>query len=110
MELLCPFPICPHGNVINLDIILDKMIIWRLNIEIIESEAFRTFIRVYSLLESERLSAQVKLNPHKALIRSVITYVSPALEFAADAINYSACKTRFSAPLLNFQSAQWPAS
>jgi hypothetical protein len=50
----------------------------------IEAKAFRTFIRAYSLLKSERLSANIKLTLHKSLIRYVITYASPAWEFAAD--------------------------
>jgi hypothetical protein len=50
----------------------------------IEANAFRTFIRVYSLLKSERLSANIKLTFHKALIRSVMTYASSTWEFAAD--------------------------
>jgi hypothetical protein len=58
-------------------IIFDK-ITWRLYIEMIEAKAFRTFIRVYSLFKSERLSANIKLTLHKALIRSVITYCCPA--------------------------------
>jgi hypothetical protein len=51
----------------------------------IEAKAFRTFIRVYSLFKSERLSANIKLTLYKALIRSVMNYASPAWEFAADA-------------------------
>jgi hypothetical protein len=54
------------------------------HIEIIEANAFRTFIRWYFLFKSERLSANIKLTLHKALIRSVMTYVSPAWECAAD--------------------------
>jgi hypothetical protein len=50
----------------------------------IEAKAFRTFIREYSLFRSERLSTNIKLTLHKALIRSVMTYASPAREFAAD--------------------------
>jgi hypothetical protein len=50
----------------------------------IEAKAFRTFIRVYSLFKSERLSINIKLIFHKALIRSVMTYASPAWEFVAD--------------------------
>jgi hypothetical protein len=46
----------------------------------IEAKAFRTFLRVYSLFKSERLSTNIKLTLHKALIRSVI----PAWESAAD--------------------------
>jgi hypothetical protein len=50
----------------------------------IEAKAFRTFIRIYFLLKSQRLSANIKLTLHKALIRSVMTYDYPAWELAAD--------------------------
>jgi hypothetical protein len=52
--------------------------------EMIEAKAFRALLRVYSLFKSERLSANIKLTFHKALIRSVMTYACPAWEFAAD--------------------------
>jgi hypothetical protein len=50
----------------------------------IKAKALRTFVRIYSLLKSGRLSANTELTLHKALIRSVMTYVRPAGEFAAD--------------------------
>jgi hypothetical protein len=50
----------------------------------IEAKAFRTFVRIYSLWKSERLSAKIKLTLHKALIRTVITYAFPAWELAVD--------------------------
>jgi hypothetical protein len=50
----------------------------------IETKAFRAFIRVYSLLKCGHLSANIKLTLHKALIRSVMTYAYPAWEFTAD--------------------------
>jgi hypothetical protein len=50
----------------------------------IEARAFRTFIRNYSLLKNERLSVSIKLNLHKALIRSIMTYACTAWELAAD--------------------------
>jgi hypothetical protein len=50
----------------------------------IEAKTFRTFIRIYSLLRSERLSANIQLTPHKALIRSVMTYAYTAWELAGD--------------------------
>jgi hypothetical protein len=50
----------------------------------IEAKAFRTFLRIYYLLKRERLSAKIKLTLHKALMRTVITYVCPAWELAAD--------------------------
>jgi hypothetical protein len=50
----------------------------------IEDKAFRKFIRIYSIFKSERLSANIKLILHKALIRCVMTYACPAWEFAAE--------------------------
>jgi hypothetical protein len=61
----------------------DKKITWRIHIETIEAMAFRTFLRVYCLLKSERLNAN-KVTIYKTLIRSIITYASPAWKFAAD--------------------------
>jgi hypothetical protein len=57
---------------------------WGLPREMIEADAFRTFIRLYSLFKSERLRANVKLILHKLLTRSVMTYSCPAWELAAD--------------------------
>jgi hypothetical protein len=48
-----------------------------------EAKIFRAFIRVYSLIKSERLSANIKLTLHEARIRSVMMYACPAWEFAA---------------------------
>jgi hypothetical protein len=50
----------------------------------IEAKAFWTFIRMYTLCKSERLSANMKLTLHKALIRSVMTYACTAWEIVAD--------------------------
>jgi hypothetical protein len=50
----------------------------------IETKAFRTFIRIYALFKSERFNAKIKLIPHKALIISVMTYACPIWELAAD--------------------------
>jgi hypothetical protein len=50
----------------------------------IEAKAFRTFIILYSLFKSERLSANIKLTLYKALVRSVVTCACPAWEFAAE--------------------------
>jgi hypothetical protein len=65
-------------------VIFDKRITWRLHIEMIEAKVFRMFIRIFSQLKSERLSDNIKLTLHKALISSVITYACPAWELAAD--------------------------
>jgi hypothetical protein len=67
-----------------LAVIFKKRITWRLHIEMIEAKAFRTFIRIYSLFRSKRLSADIILTLHKALIRLVMTYACPALELAED--------------------------
>jgi hypothetical protein len=50
----------------------------------IEAKVFRTFIRVYFLLESELLSSNIKLTLLKALLSTVMTYACPAWDFAAD--------------------------
>jgi hypothetical protein len=60
---------------------------WRLHIETIEANAFRTFISiilVYSLLKNERLNANIKLTLQKALTRFVMTYTYHAWEFEAE--------------------------
>jgi hypothetical protein len=49
-----------------------------------ETKAFKTFIRIYSLFRSRRLSANIKLTLHKALITSVMTYACSARVLAAD--------------------------
>jgi hypothetical protein len=72
------------NHVKYLGVIFDKRITWRLHLEMTEAKAFRTFIRIYSLFKSERLSAKVKLTLHKALIRTVITCACPVWELAAD--------------------------
>jgi hypothetical protein len=56
-----------------LGVISDKSSTFRLNTEMIESKAFRTFIRFYSLMKSELLSANIKVTLHKAVIISVMT-------------------------------------
>jgi hypothetical protein len=72
----------PFANSVKyLGVIFDKRMAWRLHIEMIEAKAFRT---VYSLCKSERLSANIKLTLHKALIRSVMTYACLAWEFVAE--------------------------
>jgi hypothetical protein len=72
------------NSVKYLAVILDKKITWRLFTEIIEAKVFRTFIRIYPIFKSERLSNNIKLTFHKALIRSAVTYACPAWEFAAE--------------------------
>jgi hypothetical protein len=52
--------------------------------KMIEDKAFRTFIRIYSLFKSERLSTNIKLTLLKALIKSIMTYACPAWDFVTD--------------------------
>jgi hypothetical protein len=72
------------NSVRYLGLILDKKITWRLYIETFVTKAYRTFIRLYSLFKSDRLSTKSKLALHKALIGSKMTYACPVWEFAAD--------------------------
>jgi hypothetical protein len=90
------------NSVKYLVVIFDKRIIWRLHIETFEAKAFRTFIKLYSLLKNERLSVNIKLALHKALIRSVMTYLVPLGNSRQKPIywNCSACKIRLSAPMV----------
>jgi hypothetical protein len=41
--------------------------------EMILTKAFRAFLIIYSIFKSERLGSNIKLNLHKALIKSVMT-------------------------------------
>jgi hypothetical protein len=55
----------PFVNCVKyLGLIFDKIITWRPHIEMILAKAFRTFIRVYSLLQSEQLSTNINLTLH----------------------------------------------
>jgi hypothetical protein len=54
-ELNIPFV----NHVKYLCVNFDNKIAWRLYVEMIETKAFRKFIRIYSLFKSERLSANV---------------------------------------------------
>jgi hypothetical protein len=67
-----------------LGVIFDSRVTWRQHIDSIVTKGLRTFIRIYPILKSERLSAKSKLTLYKALMRSKMTYVCPAWEFAAD--------------------------
>jgi hypothetical protein len=50
----------------------------------IQAKAFRTFIKIYSLFKSGRLSVSIKLTLHKALSRLVMTYACSSWDLAAD--------------------------
>jgi hypothetical protein len=72
------------NHVNYLGVIFDKRITLRMHIETIAVMAFRTFVRVYILPKSERLSTNIKLTLHKALIRSIMIYACPASKFVED--------------------------
>jgi hypothetical protein len=72
------------NSVKYLGVLFDERMTWRLHIQTMEAKAFKTFNRIYSLFKSERLSANIKLTLHKALITSVMTYACHAWEFAAE--------------------------
>jgi hypothetical protein len=69
----------PFVNNVNYLGVINKKIVGRSYIKIMEAKAFRAFIRTYSIFKSELLSANVKLTLHKALIRSVMTYALSCL-------------------------------
>jgi hypothetical protein len=72
----------PFANHVKyLGVIFNKRITWRLHIEMTEAMAFVTFIQIYSLFKSKRLSAKIKLTLHKILMRSAMTYACAAWEF-----------------------------
>jgi hypothetical protein len=95
------------NSVKYLRVIFDKKVTWRLPIEMVETKAFGTLIRIYSIFKTERLSTNIKLTLHKALIRIIITYACPAWEFAADnhLLKLQRLQTNLSAPLEIFQGA-----
>jgi hypothetical protein len=66
------------NSVKYLGVFFNKRMTWRLHIETIEANAFRIFNRLYSLFKSERLSVNIKLILHKALIRSVMIHACHA--------------------------------
>jgi hypothetical protein len=45
-------------------VIFDRRITWRIHIQTTEAKAFRTFLRVYPLIKSERLNVNIKLTLH----------------------------------------------
>jgi hypothetical protein len=72
------------NSVKYLGVMFDTRMKWRLHIDMAEAKAFRTFIRIHSLFETERLSANIEITLHKALTRSVMTQAWLAWEFPAE--------------------------
>jgi len=91
-----------------LGVIFDRKNVWTIHIGTIEIKAFPTFIRVFSLFKSERLSANVNLTLHKALVRCIMNYASPPGNLVQISIfwNCSSCKTKPSSVLAIFQGAR----
>jgi hypothetical protein len=67
-----------------LGVIFDRRITWRSHIDLIVTNALRTFLQIYALMKSERLSIKSKMTLCKAPIRSKMTYACPAWESSAD--------------------------
>jgi hypothetical protein len=72
------------NNVTYLGVTFDRRMTWRHDIERTVAKVLRTYLRTYCLLKSERVSPNIKLTLYKALIRSVMIYVCPTREYAAD--------------------------
>jgi hypothetical protein len=64
--------------------IFDRKVTWRCPTDSIATTAHRTFVRLYFLLKSERLSAKPKLTLYKDMITSKMIYTCPAWEFSWD--------------------------
>jgi uncharacterized protein YqhQ len=90
-----------------LGVIFDNKVSWRLYINMIEAKVFRTFIRIYFIFKSERLSTNIIFTFHGALIRSIMTYACTAWEFTADnhLLKLQRLQKKFSPPLETFQGA-----
>jgi hypothetical protein len=54
------------------------------NTKTIAAKTLRTFINIYPLLKSGRLSVGTKLTLYKAMLRSIMTDARPSWEFVAD--------------------------
>jgi len=50
------------------------------HIDLIVTKALRTFVQIYALMKSERLSIKSKMTLYKALITSKMTYACLAWE------------------------------
>jgi hypothetical protein len=71
------------NDVKYLGVTFDRKVTWSNFIDWIANKALRTFIQLYSLLKSDKLSIKTKMTLYKALIRSKMTYACPAWESAA---------------------------
>jgi hypothetical protein len=67
-----------------LGVIFDRKITWRPHTDLVVTKALRTFVQIYILMKSERLSIKSKMTLYKALIRLKMTYACPAWEPTAE--------------------------
>jgi hypothetical protein len=72
------------NNVRYLGVISDRRMTWRHHIKRTVAKALRTYVRAQSLLKNVRLSTNIKLMLYKALIRSVMTFACPILEYVVN--------------------------
>jgi hypothetical protein len=68
------------NDVRYLGVTFDRKITWRSHIDLIVTKALRTFVQIYSLTKSGKLSTKSKMTVYKALIRSRMTYACPTWE------------------------------
>jgi hypothetical protein len=73
------------NSVTYLGVTFDRRMTWRHHIERTVAQALCAYIRTYSLIKSGLLSKNIKSTLYEALIMSVMTYVCPTCEYAADA-------------------------
>jgi hypothetical protein len=72
------------NSVKYLGVTFDRKMTWRLHIEKTAAKALGTYIMTYSIFKSKHLSVNIKLIMYRGQIRSIMTYVCPIWEFAAD--------------------------
>jgi predicted PP-loop superfamily ATPase len=78
----------------------------RTHIDFVVTRALRAFLKIYSLLKSEKLSIISKMTLHKALIRSRLTYACPTWESAADKhlLKLRRLQTKYSVQLVAYEA------
>jgi hypothetical protein len=67
-----------------LGVTFDRRMTWRIHIDWIITKGMGTFLQIYFLHKSEKLSIKTKMTLYKALIRSKLTYACPTWESVAD--------------------------
>jgi hypothetical protein len=100
------------NDVKYLRITFDRRMTCRTHIDLIVTKALRTFLKIYSLLKSEKLSIRTKMTLHKALISSKLTYAWPTWESAADKqlLKLRRLQTKYSVYLVAYRGARRPVT